>query len=216
MDDTITAMTARDIMSRDVITLNPDMTLREAIGVLDAHAISGAPVVAAGELLGVLSASDLLTFEAATPGVPTEDETRAPEPVTGADQPRAEATGPVSSYFVDLWDNAGADVLQRIRTTSSPEWDTLSEHVVSEAMSNGVLAVQADMTLPDVADYMLEHRIHRVLVSDGTALAGVVSALDFLRAIARRGRQAKGPAPARAARPAHPRPAHRRKTPAGD
>lgn len=178
--------TVREIMTHNVVTLSPDDTLRDAIGVLDAERISGAPVVARGELLGVLSTTDLLTFEAATPGVPTEDDTRVQEPAVGTDEPRKDETHPVSAYFTDIWDNAGADVLERMRSTTSPEWDVLGEHVVSEAMSPGVRSVQAHASLADAAAYMLDERIHRALVLDGDRLVGIVAALDFLRAIAGR------------------------------
>ena len=178
--------TIREIMTPNVVTLGPDDTLRDAIGVLDAERISGAPVVARGELLGVLSTSDILTFEAANPGVPTEDDTRVQDPEVGTDEPRKDETHPVSAYFTDIWDNAGADVLERMRTTASPEWDVLNEHVVSEAMSSGVRSVQAQASLADAAAYMLDERIHRVLVLDGDRLVGVVAAIDFLQAIAGR------------------------------
>jgi len=176
--------TVRDIMTRNVVSLNPDDTLRDAIGVLDDEGISGAPVVARGAVVGVLSTTDVLAFEAATPGVPTEDDTRVQEPAIGAEEPGKDETHPVSSYFTDIWDNAGADVLERVRTTTSPEWYVLSEHVVSEAMSPGVRAVQAHESLADAASYMLHERIHRALVMDGDRLVGVVTASDFLRVIA--------------------------------
>ena len=176
--------TVRDIMTRNVVSLNPDDTLRDAIGVLDAEAISGAPVVARGAVVGVLSTTDVLSFEAVTPGVPTEDDTRVQEPAIGAEEPAKDETHPVSSYFTDIWDNAGADVLERARTTTSPEWDVLSEHVVSEAMSPGVRSVQAHASLADAASYMLRERIHRAFVMDGDRLVGVVTASDFLRVIA--------------------------------
>ena len=171
-------------MTRDVVTLDPDMTLRDAIGVLDARDISGAPVVAGDVVLGVLSATDILGFEVSTPGVPTEDVTRERKSATGADEPTVDETYPVSSYFTDMWDNAGADVLTRMRSTESPEWDVLGEHSVSEAMSTGVRAVQANATLPDAAEYMVTNRIHRAFVLDGDRLVGVVAAMDFLRALA--------------------------------
>ncbi|HET8712348.1 MAG TPA: CBS domain-containing protein [Gemmatimonadales bacterium] len=176
--------TVREIMTHEIVTLDPDMTLREAIGVLDAEGISGAPVVSHGTLLGVLSATDLLAFEATTSGVPTADTSRAQEPAVGAEEPQRDETSPVSAWFTDMWDNAGADVLERMRTAESPEWDVLSEHVVSEVMSPNVHAVQADATLAEAAAYMVDHRIHRVLVVDGARLLGIVSASDFLRAIA--------------------------------
>ena len=176
--------TVRDIMTRNVVSVSPDDTLRDAIGVLDAEGISGAPVVARDTVVGVLSTTDVLSFEAATPGVPTQDDTRGQEPAVGAEEPTKDETHPVSSYFTDIWDNAGADVLERVRTTTSPEWDVLSEHVVSEAMSPGVRAVQAQASLADAASYMLHERIHRAFVMDGDRLVGVVTASDFLRAIA--------------------------------
>lgn len=189
---TIDSLHVRDIMSRDVVTLDPDMTLRDAIGVLDGRNISGAPVIARGTLLGVLSATDILGFEATTPGVPTEDVTRERRSAVGAEEPQPDETNPVSSYFTDIWDNAGADVLQRVRSTESPEWDVLGEHVVSEAMSNGVKAVQQDASLAEAAGYMVEQRIHRALVFDGEKkLVGVVAAIDFLRAIAARSARAR-------------------------
>lgn len=49
-----------DYMSRRLITLSPDVSVNEAIRVLLEHSISGAPVVADGELLGVFSESDCL------------------------------------------------------------------------------------------------------------------------------------------------------------
>jgi CBS domain-containing protein len=178
--------TIREIMSRHVVTVGADDTLRDAIGVLDAEGISGAPVIAGGEVVGVLSTTDVLTFEAATPGVPTQDDTRGQEPAVGADEPLKDETHPVSAYFTDIWDNAGAEVMERMRTTSSPEWDVLAEHVVSEVMSPGVRSVQAHASLADAAAYMLDERIHRALVLDGDRLVGVVTASDFLRAIAGR------------------------------
>ena len=178
--------TVREIMSRHVVTLSPDDTLRDAIGVLDAEGITGAPVLAHGQVVGVLSTTDILTFEAATPGVPTQDETRAQEPAVGADEPQTEETHPVSAYFTDLWDNAGAEVVERVRTTTSPEWDVLGEHVVSEAMSTSVRSIQVHASLADAAGYMLDERIHRAFVLDGDHLVGVVAAADFLRAIAGR------------------------------
>ena len=75
-------------------------------------------------------------------------------------------------------------MLERVRTTTSPEWDVLSEHVVSEAMSPGVRSVQAHASLADAASYMLRERIHRAFVMDGDRLVGVVTASDFLRVIA--------------------------------
>ncbi|HXX38682.1 MAG TPA: CBS domain-containing protein [bacterium] len=53
-------MEARDIMTRDVVTLTPDMSITEAQDALLHYRIHGAPVVDdAGQLVGMVSFSDL-------------------------------------------------------------------------------------------------------------------------------------------------------------
>lgn len=60
----------RDVMRSDVVTLRPDQTAREAEQVLARRRVSGAPVVdAEGHVLGVVSQSDLVRFDADPPSV---------------------------------------------------------------------------------------------------------------------------------------------------
>lgn len=61
----------RDIMTTDVVTLTSDTTLREAMELFAHHHVSGAPVVAGGRIVGVVSATDLMMFAASLAGVPT-------------------------------------------------------------------------------------------------------------------------------------------------
>lgn len=51
-----------DIMTRDVVTAAPDMTIRDAMELLSERHVSGAPVVDGGKVVGVFSATDLLAF----------------------------------------------------------------------------------------------------------------------------------------------------------
>jgi CBS domain-containing protein len=54
--------TAGEVMTREVKTLAPEMTLREAAELLAHHSISGAPVVdGEGHVVGMLSESDLIS-----------------------------------------------------------------------------------------------------------------------------------------------------------
>jgi len=56
------------VMKRDVVTLRPEMTARDAERVLAEHRIGGAPVIDdEGRLLGVVSQSDLVRLDAAPP-----------------------------------------------------------------------------------------------------------------------------------------------------
>lgn len=52
----------RDIMTRDVVSAAPDMTIRDAMQLLSERHLSGAPVVDGGKVVGVFSTSDLLGY----------------------------------------------------------------------------------------------------------------------------------------------------------
>lgn len=56
-----TIPTVRELMTRDVITLRPDMTMSDAISILLRYRISGAPVINKDrEVVGILSEKDCL------------------------------------------------------------------------------------------------------------------------------------------------------------
>lgn len=57
----------RDLMTRDVLTLAPDCSIREAAEILSTEHFSGAPVTEHGVLVGMLTATDLLEFIASLP-----------------------------------------------------------------------------------------------------------------------------------------------------
>jgi CBS domain-containing protein len=52
----------RDIMTRDVVSAAPYMTIRDAMELLSERHVSGAPVVDGGRVVGIFSATDLLTL----------------------------------------------------------------------------------------------------------------------------------------------------------
>lgn len=54
-------MLVKEIMTKKIITVNPDMTLKKLVKVLTEHRINGVPVVSAdGTLAGVITMTDLL------------------------------------------------------------------------------------------------------------------------------------------------------------
>lgn len=53
-------MKARDIMTRNVLTISPEATIREITTILLAFRISGLPVVEDGRVVGIVSQGDLL------------------------------------------------------------------------------------------------------------------------------------------------------------
>jgi hypothetical protein len=130
-----------DIMTADVCVVSPEMTLRAALETLRSREVEGAPVVQGGEVVGVVSAADLLEFEATTPPIPSfrraqgEWDETVEEEETWAEG----ATPPL--YFVELWRDSETDVFERMSDVEGPEWDFLADHTVGEAMSRGLLSV---------------------------------------------------------------------------
>jgi CBS domain-containing protein len=55
----------RDVMSSPVVTVPPDMRVKEVADLLVRHGISAVPVVEDGELVGIISEADLVPLELA-------------------------------------------------------------------------------------------------------------------------------------------------------
>jgi CBS domain-containing protein len=60
----------KDLMTRDVLTVAPNTSVREAAELLSSEHVSGAPVVRLGKIIGMVSSADLLDFIAALPADP--------------------------------------------------------------------------------------------------------------------------------------------------
>lgn len=175
-------LTLGDIMTPDPVSVSPQTTLRDVVDLLSAMSISGVPVVTdAGTVIGVVSASDVLTFAASNPGVPSDRSATFAEwgeliQVDDEESPPA--------YFVDLWSESEADLADRMEEAASPEWDWLIEHTVEEVMSRRLEMLSVDTHLDVAAARMIAAGVHRLLVVDGDSLAGLVTTTDFVRAIA--------------------------------
>ena len=178
----------RDIMATDVVAISSEATVREAMELLSRHHISGAPVVDGTSLVGVVSATDLMEFAAALSGVPTALDTREEwnESVDPSlDDQVDQENEPGCAFYADMWEDAGADVTQRLATPSTPEWNALEAHTVGEAMTRGPLVtLRPDASAETAAGLMRTKGIHRILVTEDDALVGIVSALDIVKAAA--------------------------------
>ena len=174
----------RDIMTREVLTVGPELSLREAMSLFVTRHISGAPVVSNAKVVGVVSLTDLAEFSAASPGVPTERPVQAEWGEWDIPAELPEGTEPPSAFFAEMWDDSGADVGERMSESGGPEWNVLEEHTVGEVMSRDVRAMPADATVEAAADFMRSAGIHRVLVMDDGQLEGIVSTSDIAAAVA--------------------------------
>jgi CBS domain-containing protein len=177
----------RDIMTQRVVTLEPQMTLREAMEILVARHLSGAPVVSGERVVGVISAGDLLSFAAA----PSRDDERQTEstivddwnePSEWEDDEASES----ASYFTDMWDDHTEDTNDVIDTQGETSSDNLSNHLVEEAMTKTIRWLSPDADVRSAADMMRHYGVHRILVVNRGRLVGLVSAMDITKAVADR------------------------------
>jgi len=173
----------RDIMSTDLVVVSPQLSLRDLLELLADKHLGGAPVIADGKVVGVITLDDIVSFQASLPAVPTEDSEEQSwdgEPRRGS----VEGDEAVATYYVDLWPDTGAELPERAAALRGPEWDQLSEHVVEEAMSRRLWTISSDDAIDAAARKMQELDIHRLLVIDEGRLSGIVTVSDVTRAVA--------------------------------
>jgi len=180
-------LTLHDIMSIEVKSLAPDMTLRDVMEFLTSEHIGGAPVVSGERVVGVLSVTDLLDFVSTTPGPPTTGNEGADWLEPSPEDTWSGAEEPGAAYFGDYWADVGVQVDERFRATTSPEWDVFEEHVVSELMTRRLCELPPETGLQEAAELMLKSGIHRVLVTEDDRLIGVASTTDIVKAVAQYG-----------------------------
>lgn len=154
---------ARDIMSKRVHSVSPDLHLIDLERELSSHRISGAPVVERGNVVGIVSRSDIDRHLA-------REETRIAAAATYFYRAGFEETDDPESVV----DPSGA-ALESMRKT-----------LVREIMTPEVISVAGGDSIGAVAEVMRSRRIHRVLVIEGGDLLGLVSSLDIVGTVADR------------------------------
>ena len=181
----------RDIMTRDVMTLAPEMTLREAMENLTARNVSGAPVVSGQKVVGVISASDLLLFAAAPPrdGERWAESVRAgefDETAEWSETLEAAEADDSHAFFTDMWDDHTEGTTEVIESRGESSPDPMENYLVEDVMTKMIRWLSPDADVRSAADMMREFGVHRVLVLNRGHLVGLVSAMDIAKAVAER------------------------------
>lgn len=176
--------TVSEIMTKEVVTVDPEASLRDALDLFRGEDVSGAPVARNDELVGVVSITDLLEFEATSPGVPASRPEQTEWGEFEAPDVWEEGNEAPSAFFVDYWSDAGADVTTRFDEEEQPEWDLLENHIVAEVMTRTVVSVGPDATIKEAAERMLAADVQRILVIKDGELLGIVTSTDVVRAVA--------------------------------
>jgi len=144
---------AKDIMTKDVITVYLDTEIIQAAKLmLDSH-LSGLPVIdEKGNLKGIICQSDLMTQQKKIP---------------------------LPSFFV-LLDSAISFTSQK---NIENEVKKMAAVKVSEAMTPNPITVDPETSLEDIATLMVNHNIHTVPVFDQGRWVGIIGKEDILRTL---------------------------------
>ena len=148
---------AKDIMNTDVLSVRDDMTVQELAGFLTEREILGAPVVdSEGEIVGVVSCTDI-----------------AQSTTTEANMLLERST---PGFYEHGWeDKLGPDELERLHIEENESLP------VKEIMTPTIYTVPEDTPISDIAKAMVAGRIHRLLVTRGSRLVGIITTLDMLK-----------------------------------
>ena len=149
------ALTAKDVMSSELLKVRDDMTVAELAEFLVDNEISGAPVEdAEGRLIGVVSLSDIARS------------------LNGRDE--AVLAHPEPGFYLRDWEEKyNAEDLAGLRVADS-------EATVGEIMTPSIFAVDEETPVGRLAERMIDARIHRMLVTREHRVVGIVSATDLL------------------------------------
>jgi CBS domain-containing protein len=146
-----------DIMTRDVLTLDPEATIRDALEWFSAHHVSGAPVVSGGRVVGVVSLTDLATFVADLPAVPTERESQVESTDIGLDRNTDEHV---------LEEHTVADAMTRApihelgpETTVAAAADFLRSHDIHRVLVTERATLLGIVTTTDIAQAVAQHKL---------------------------------------------------------
>lgn len=148
-------LTAKDIMTKNVVTVKPDTSIEELASLLVKNDISGAPVVdEAGALYGIVTENDLISRNKRL-HIPT---------VVG---------------FLDA-----AIYLESSRKFEE-EVRRMAATRVGDICVRKVVTVTEDTTVVDLATIMAEKKVHLLPVIKAGKVVGVVGKRDMLKAVAR-------------------------------
>jgi len=146
-------MKTKDIMTKEVVTVKPEMTIEELARLFTKHDISGAPVVdEAGGLIGIVTENDLIKME---------QRLHIPTIITIFD---AVIYLGSSKKF--------EDDLKRMAATK-----------VSDIYKRDVVTITENTTIEEVATIMCEKDIHHLPVVKKGKLMGIVGKKDVVKAI---------------------------------
>lgn len=143
--------TVADIMTKDVITVRRETTIRELANIFETRHVGSLPVVDNnGSLVGIVSASDLI------------------------EQGRSLHIPTVISLFDWVIPLGGERSLER-------DLQKITAQTVGEVCSADVVTIKPNEPVSTAADIMSTHKLHALPVVEGGKLVGIVARIDIIR-----------------------------------
>jgi CBS-domain-containing membrane protein len=150
-------LTAGDVMTREVITVTRETTIRELAELFARYRISSAPVVDdSGTLLGIVTESDLIEQDKSL-HIPT---------------------------VISLFDWV---IYLESNKKFEKELKKMTGQTVGDIYVQEIETVTPATPLNDLADIMSTRKIHAVPVVEGRKVVGIVARIDLIRTMITRG-----------------------------
>jgi CBS-domain-containing membrane protein len=148
-------LTAGDVMTRDVITVKQETTIRELAELFARHRISSAPVVDDnGTMIGIVTETDLIEQDKSL-HIPT---------------------------VISLFDWV---IYLESDKKFEKELKKMTGQTVGDVYSREVETVAPSTPISDVADIMSSRKIHAIPVVEGHKVVGIVARIDLIRTMIR-------------------------------
>jgi CBS domain-containing protein len=148
-------LTAKDIMTKDVITVRPDTSIEALSSLLVKYEISGVPVVDdSGALYGIVTDNDLISRNKRL-HIPTV----------------------VSFLDAAIYLESSKKFEQEVKRLTATR--------VGDICVRKVVTIGEDTTVVDIATIMSEKKVHLLPVIKAGKLTGIVGKRDMVKAVAR-------------------------------
>jgi CBS-domain-containing membrane protein len=150
-------LTAGDVMTRDVITVKKETTIRELAELFNRHRISSAPVVDDnGEMIGIVTETDLI-----------EQDKNLHIPTV------------ISLFDWVIYLESDKKFEKALKK--------MTGQTVGEIYSEEFVKVTPATPISDVADILSSRKMNAIPVLDGNRIVGIVARIDLIRTMIKRG-----------------------------
>jgi len=155
-------MKVKDLMTKNVITFSPDMTIKEAMEILVKNNIGGAPVVENGKLVGIITQRDILSY--LDMAYKRQGWIFIPTPFDIIEIPRVTALP--YEKFTEIYESLGKEK-------------------IGDIMQKKVYFVEPDDDIEDAIQLLGKGKINRLPVVDkDREVVGIITRGDILRGLA--------------------------------